>query len=469
MMHTRSSLFPAEISTSLGSFARRAVDLQLATSTSHRHETCACYLHGVSAAAAWIPVSFTRSMLSSTPTSLAERADSHVLIVLDPQQPAASAPVLVTHARLFRATDPVTCTVALTIDDTPDVQRDVLEFLEVLLDGHAIPARLSITSVAAIPDIEWAAAFAPQGDKLEDARAQSYAIAALHGLRTSLDAVPAVAASGSSQNSSQLCGTYIGNNRILVRTCWNLPLIVPADDLSLTPLLLLHGFFELSLQRFILRTLTNGDHVMDLGANVGAHTVLMAMAVGANGRVVAYEAVPEIAGFLRDNITMNCLAAQTTIVEKAAWSGDATLQFTTTAKYRGNGSLRAKDAGYLERYGADEFSSIQVSAESPAVHDTGATFALIKIDVEGAEPQVLDGLDTMIRAGRVRILVLEYLHWVLGEEAEARLVALLSTYQQELGATFARLDDAGQEHSLQMAEILQHRHFPDLVIRFPAR
>ena len=66
-------------------------------------------------------------MLSSTPTALDTRADQHVLIVLDPLQPAASAPVLVAHARLFRATDPVTCTIALTITDTPDVRRDVLE------------------------------------------------------------------------------------------------------------------------------------------------------------------------------------------------------------------------------------------------------------------------------------------------------------------------------------------------------
>lgn len=407
-------------------------------------------------------------MLSNTPPQTLDARDHHVLVVIHPGQPATSAPVLVSHARLFRATDPVTCTVAVVGEVAPTLRQDLLEFLEVLLAGHPVPARLAIIPASEVQDVEWAAVFVPQNDALENARGQSNAIAALHAVRASLDAAATPVASAASAVAPQLCGTYVGRNRMLVRTCWNLPLLLPANDLSITPSLVLHGTFELSLQRFILRTLQAGDRAMDLGANVGTHTILMAQAVGPTGHVIAYEAMPDLAEFLRDNVTMNCLAPQVTVVQKAAWSGEATLQFTGTTKYRGNGSIRAKSDEYLERYGDDVFQQIEVRAESPAVHDARGPFALVKVDVEGAEPDVLLGLDAMIRGGRIRVLVIEYLHWVLGAEAESRLLTLLAAYRDEHNATFAQLDEHGQEHPLELDAIAAHRHFPDLVIRFPA-
>ncbi len=408
-------------------------------------------------------------MLSNTSPRSLDAHDHHVLVVVDPRQPAASAPLLVTHAQLFRATDPVTCTVAVLGELSPSIRDDLLEFLEILRDGRPIPARLSIIAASTVQDLEWAVAFAPQGDPMEDSRGQAYAIAALHSLRATLNAAATPPAPAVSVPAApQLCGTYVGQNRMLVRTCWNLPLLLPADDLSITPALVLHGTFELSLQRFILRTLRAGDRAMDIGANVGTHTILMAQAVGPTGHVVAYEAMPDLAEFVRDNVTMNCLAPQVTVVQKAAWSGEATLQFTGTTKYRGNGSIRPKSDEYLARYGADEFRQIEVQAESPAVHDARGPFALVKVDVEGAEPEVLLGLEAMIRGGRIAVLVIEYLHWVLGADAESRLLALLAAYRDKYGATFAQLDDHGQEHALDLVAIATHRHFPDLVIRFPA-
>ena len=410
-------------------------------------------------------------MLSNTPARSLDHHDHHVLVVLDPQLPSASSPVLVAHARLFRATDPVTCTIAVTSDVSPQVRQDLLEFMEVLLDGHAIPARLQVIAAAELPDVEWAVAFVPQGEALEDARSLAYALGALHALRNTLDAdTQAIAPVSRSvaPTPPPLHGTYVGRNRMLVRTCWNLPLLLPADDLSILPELVMHGTFELSLQRFILRTLRPGDRVMDIGANVGVHSVLMAQAVGATGQVIAYEAMPDLAAFLRENIAMNCLTAQTQVVQKAAWSGEGTVEFTGTTRFRGNGSIRAKDATYRTRFGADEFTRLEVPAESPSVHAHGAPFALVKLDVEGAEPDVLQGLEGMIRGGRIHVLVLEYLHWVLGTEAEARLLALLETYRDELGATFAQLDAHGQDQPLDFDAIVAHRHFADLVIRFPA-
>lgn len=389
-----------------------------------------------------------------------------MLVVLNPDQPGASAPALIAYLRRFRANDPVHCTIAVTAYVTPALEHEVRRFVEGLSASAASRPALEIRTMdTELSGVDWAAAWAPQGNAIEDARTLVVAIEAMHAVHQHLNppAVPAALP------ASGLHGTYIGNGRVMVRTQLGAAMLAPAHDLSLTPVLMLHGTFEQPLQRFLARTVRRGDHVMDIGANFGVHTVLLAHLVGAEGRVIAYEAVPDLAELLRDNLTMNGLIRQTTVVQKAAWRGPDRLRFTTTAKYRGNGSVRPKDAGYLDRYGADDFTEIEVDAESPSTHADAGPFALIKMDVEGAEPDVLDGMDAMIRAGGVGVLVLEYLNWVLGAEAEIRMLALLARYESELGATFARLDGNGDTHPITIDAIRLHGELSEVIVGFPSR
>ncbi|WP_255255787.1 hypothetical protein [Priestia megaterium] len=70
-------------------------------------------------------------------------------------------------------------------------------------------------------------------------------------------------------------GVYIGNNKMLVSVNWKAQLIVPSNDLSLTPFLLTSGYIELPLTNFSRKNLRPGDTVIDIGANVGYFSVLI--------------------------------------------------------------------------------------------------------------------------------------------------------------------------------------------------
>ena len=67
----------------------------------------------------------------------------------------------------------------------------------------------------------------------------------------------------------------------------------------------LRGEFEPELGRLYRRMLKNGARVLDIGANIGAHTLPLAHAADVNGRVLAIEATEYAVGKLRRNLELN--------------------------------------------------------------------------------------------------------------------------------------------------------------------
>jgi FkbM family methyltransferase len=64
-------------------------------------------------------------------------------------------------------------------------------------------------------------------------------------------------------------------------------------------------FFETLIEALYKTILRPGDHVIDVGANRGRHTVPMSEAVGHKGRVIAIEAIPQLAEALRNMCLSN--------------------------------------------------------------------------------------------------------------------------------------------------------------------
>jgi FkbM family methyltransferase len=158
------------------------------------------------------------------------------------------------------------------------------------------------------------------------------------------------------------------------------------------------GGGEPEVQAALEQHLRPGMIFYDIGANIGFFSLLAARLVGKEGRVVAFEADPEIAARLREHVARNEFG-WITVEEKAVWSEPRTVFFArtdpTTSPDRGLGHVVA--AG-----GSD---TIQVSAES--LDDYSWTQPLpdfLKCDVEGAEVEVFRGASRLLKEKRPAII-----------------------------------------------------------------
>ncbi|HET7231340.1 MAG TPA: FkbM family methyltransferase [Longimicrobium sp.] len=131
-----------------------------------------------------------------------------------------------------------------------------------------------------------------------------------------------------------------------------------------------------------------GAVALDVGANVGAYTLLLGAWVRPGGRVYAFEPAPEAFGGLSRHVALNGLGGVVTPVRAAvsARTGTATLAVDGLS---GANRLDASAAGErVETVTLDDFCRRE-----------GIRPTFIKIDVEGAELDVLRGARETIRQG----------------------------------------------------------------------
>ena len=131
----------------------------------------------------------------------------------------------------------------------------------------------------------------------------------------------------------------------------------------------------------ITRDLQQGDVFVDIGANCGLFSVFAARKVGASGRVLAIEPLPQMLERLKFNIAANNFA-NVTVVETAvgAEAGSATIHVGT--QQYGHSSIRQID-GY-------EAVQIPVAPLLAICQAAGvARIDALKIDIEGYEDRAL--------------------------------------------------------------------------------
>lgn len=120
-----------------------------------------------------------------------------------------------------------------------------------------------------------------------------------------------------------------------------------------------------------------GDIVVDVGANVGEVSIVMSRGVGPSGRVLAFEPSPRVYGYLLGNLELNgCVNVTARNAALGAAAGMARMT-----------DDRRDDMNRLSDDGRVRVECSTLDREVPA----DARPALIKIDVEGTELDVLKG------------------------------------------------------------------------------
>ncbi|SVA20999.1 uncharacterized protein METZ01_LOCUS73853 [marine metagenome] len=169
------------------------------------------------------------------------------------------------------------------------------------------------------------------------------------------------------------------------------------------------GTYEREILRLLPELLSDGDAMVDVGANVGILGARAARLVGESGRVVAVEPSPRCLEDLRRVVDG---MSNVTIVEAALGPERGTVRLTgwDNPDHRGLGTaVDGHRSGIEENW--YEGTAVVVPqlrlADVLDEHLPGREVALLKVDVEGYEPAVLAGAPALFDEGRVRAAILE--------------------------------------------------------------
>ena len=193
---------------------------------------------------------------------------------------------------------------------------------------------------------------------------------------------------------------YMGDQMVLCRVLGKYLVYADAQETGITPHLAMDGFWEPWITLALARTVRPGWHCLDVGANHGYYTLVLADGVGPEGRVAPVEPTPRLAELLRQTLDVNGFPYVEVLAKAASDSDGRTLQLVIPTHRSLNAHL-ADVAGPTDETVAVESVTIDsVTRDWPRVD-------LIKIDVEGAEESVWRGMEQTIAGNRDLIVVLE--------------------------------------------------------------
>jgi FkbM family methyltransferase len=148
-----------------------------------------------------------------------------------------------------------------------------------------------------------------------------------------------------------------------------------------------------------------GDNFIDVGAHVGRYSIMAAKRIGSLGRVIAIEAHPETFELLNKNIELNGLANVTTI-NAVATSEKGKVKLFLPGQDSGltvYNTIMINRAKPTENFLEIEANTLDNILSEYSMHRVN----YLKIDVEGAELEVLKGAVNTLSSNKDLTLLIE--------------------------------------------------------------
>lgn len=179
----------------------------------------------------------------------------------------------------------------------------------------------------------------------------------------------------------------IGDDLILCRVLGHPKMFLHVRDLGFCAHVMLDGYWEGWLTIFMSRYLKPGMTCLDIGANFGYYSILMGLAAGPLGRVISIEPNPSVVSVLKRSLELNGLTSRTIVHQVAAAADRGACHLYVPSSEPKNASL--VNGAYADARGQT------VEVDKVTVDELTANLDrldFIKIDVEGAEEEVIEGL-----------------------------------------------------------------------------
>jgi FkbM family methyltransferase len=160
------------------------------------------------------------------------------------------------------------------------------------------------------------------------------------------------------------------------------------------------GEFAPSVNITLKRLVEPGDTTLDIGANIGATAILLALAVGNQGKVICFEPIPATFDNLESNIRVNNLS-QIECHQLALSDSEGIVKMFIPSGQFGKASINiiptsSENLTEVKKTTFDIWKTQQQKLITTKI-------ALCKIDVEGHESEVLNGmantLETVVNGG----------------------------------------------------------------------
>jgi FkbM family methyltransferase len=156
------------------------------------------------------------------------------------------------------------------------------------------------------------------------------------------------------------------------------------------------GTYEPHVTRYVCSKTVDGMVVLDVGAHIGYYTLLFAKRVGASGRVIAFEPDPDALRWLRANVALNGHTPVTVCPFALGQTQSRMLWQSSTSRLADLGAapLTANDCE-VETRSFDQWAE-QLDLDG---------LDMVKIDVEGAELEVLLGMRRSLHSFHPTVIV----------------------------------------------------------------
>lgn len=209
-----------------------------------------------------------------------------------------------------------------------------------------------------------------------------------------------------------LAGHGIGNNKVVssifnylksnlknefVEIDGNKIFLDKNDSLNLS----INGIYEDFETDLVKKEVRQGDVVIDIGANIGYYTTMFAKLVGNSGKVFAFEPDPTNYELLKKNIDANGFT--NVILEQKALSDNH-------GKMMLNLNNKNTAGHHLDFKNENSVNSVKVDVLSldDYFSDKNIDINFIKMDVEGAESNVIKGMPNILKTSKNLKMIVEY-------------------------------------------------------------
>ncbi len=174
--------------------------------------------------------------------------------------------------------------------------------------------------------------------------------------------------------------------------------LVNRNDVYIGKSLELYGEYAGLEGEMLMSLVRPGQTVVEVGANIGAHTVGLAKRVGPSGTVFAFEPQRACFALLQAQIALNQLH-NVTAFNEGSGAAECDL-WLPRIDYSRQGNFGGVS---LQRSGTEQMEKVKVRRMDDVF--AGASVDLIKIDVEGMEREVIEGARQLIERSRPTLYV----------------------------------------------------------------